>query len=93
MSLRESILNATDLSIRIRESASLVDRLKECRERVARMAREQKPPRMSIPVNWSDDDVFIDEALENAITILDAIGARDCVAALVQKMEEEDASR
>jgi len=44
----------------------LEERLLACCDRIGRMARETKGPRMSIPVEPGDDDIFITTTLEDA---------------------------
>src|SRR5258706_16091621 len=52
------------------ESGSLIERLKECQKRIGKMCSEERPPKMTIPVQWNDDDFFISTTLQDAITIL-----------------------
>lgn len=65
----------------VRASAPLVDRLRQCRERIGRMCSELRPPKMSIPVQWDDDDEFI------STTIQDAIEEREKYAALLAAVD------
>ena len=51
---------------RIQESAPLLDRLRECHARIGRMCAERRGPRMSIPAEWHDDDMFICTTIEEA---------------------------
>ena len=53
------------LEARVRETP-LVDRLKECRQRIGKMCSEGRPPRMCIPVQHDDDDFFISTTLSDA---------------------------
>lgn len=55
------------LKQRVRDSGTLVERLEESRRRIAKMCSERRGPRMSIPIDWSDDDFFICLTLEDAI--------------------------
>jgi hypothetical protein len=54
----------------VRESGSLLERLKECQHRVAAMCAERRPPKMTIPVQWNDDDWFINRTIDDAIETL-----------------------
>lgn len=54
----------------VTDSAPLMDRLKEARERIGKMCSERRGPRMSIPVQWYDDDVFICKTIEDAMAAL-----------------------
>lgn len=55
------------LDTQVRESAPLVERLKECQDRIAKMCKERRPPKMTIPVQWNDDDIFIIGTLKEAL--------------------------
>lgn len=52
----------------IRSSAPLLARLEDCRVRIGKMCSQRRPPRMTIPVQWDDDDMFISETIAEAIT-------------------------
>lgn len=54
----------------VRNSASLPDRLADCRRRIGEMCSDGRPPRMSVPVQWNDDDIFIVTTLEDAAKAL-----------------------
>lgn len=54
------------LEQKVRESGSLVERLESCRARIAAMCKEGRPPKMTIPVQWDDDDFFISVTLKDA---------------------------
>ena len=54
------------LEQKVRESGSLVERLESCRARIAAMCKEGRPPKMTIPVQWNDDDFFISVTLKDA---------------------------
>lgn len=56
-----------ELEEKVRQSGSLVERLNACRDRIGKMCSERRPPSMTIPVQWSDDDFFIDTTLKDAI--------------------------
>lgn len=59
----------------VRESGSLPERLAECRSRIGKMCSEGRPPKMSIPVQWNDDDFFINTTLKDAEQSVRADGA------------------
>lgn len=44
----------------------LLPRIRKCVERISDMCNERRPPSMSIPVQWYDDDVFITLTLQDA---------------------------
>jgi len=73
-----------ELEKKIRASASLVERLADSKARIGKMCSDLRPPKMSIPVNWNDDDVFITVALQDAIAAqqsmheTSAIVCQDC---------------
>jgi hypothetical protein len=52
---------------RVRESAPLAERLQQCYQRIGKMCSEGRPPRMSIPLQWDDDDFFISTTLQDAL--------------------------
>lgn len=58
------------LEQRARDSGSLLERLQDSRRRIGKMCSERRGPRMTIPVEWSDDDFYICLALEDAIAAL-----------------------
>lgn len=51
----------------VRESGTLVERLNSCITRIANMCKDGHPPKMTIPVQWNDDDFFIVTTLYDAI--------------------------
>lgn len=55
-----------ELEQKVRESGSLEERLESCRVRIAAMCRERRPPKMTIPVHWDDDDFFISTTIKDA---------------------------
>lgn len=57
------------------DSAPLIERLEQCRRRVASMCSEGRPPRMTIPVQWDDDDWFITTTLLHAIERIEELEA------------------
>lgn len=78
MSEREEALKA-----RVRETP-LLERLQDCRKRVGDMCAERRGPRMSIPVEYRDDDFYICLTVEDAKTE---------IAELRTHLLEADASR
>lgn len=58
------------LEQRVRESGGLLERLEDCRRRIGKMCSERRGPRMSIPVEWNDDDYFICLTIKDAIADL-----------------------
>ena len=57
------------LEQRVRET-DLLTRLEECQRRIGRMCSDGRPPRMSIPVQYHDDDFYICTTLRDALTAL-----------------------
>lgn len=55
-----------ELEQKVRESGSLVERLESCCARIGKMCSEGRPPKMTIPVQWYDDDFFISVTLKDA---------------------------
>lgn len=55
-----------ELEARIREQ-DLLTRLELCQSMIGKMCSEGRPPKMSIPVQHSDEDVFICTTLRDAI--------------------------
>ncbi len=66
------------LKARVRETP-LIERLNESRKRIAAMCSERRGPKMTIPVEYYDDDFFICATLEDA---------RDEVARLTKLNEQ-----
>lgn len=58
-----------DIKERIRQEP-LLERLSKCRWMIGRMCSELRPPKMSIPVRWYDEDMYIDETLKQAMEML-----------------------
>lgn len=54
------------LESRVREQ-DLLTRLEECQRRIGKMCSEGRCPRMSIPVQYDDDDFYIVTTLREAI--------------------------
>ena len=65
---------AEELKQRIRETP-LDERLDNAKRRIGRMCSEGRPPRMTIPVQYDDDDFYISTTLSDAqATIADLQG-------------------
>lgn len=60
----------------IRASASLTDRLRQARQRIAAMCSQKRGPRMSIPAQFDDDDLFISTTLSDAIAEINRLTDR-----------------
>lgn len=63
-----------DLEKQVRDSATLKERLEICRALIGKMCSEGRPPKMTIPVQWYDDDFFIGTTLKDAIEALEKAG-------------------
>ena len=63
------------LEARVRETP-LVDRLKECQQRIGNMCAELRGPKMSIPVEYYDDDFYICTTLADAQATVEALQAQ-----------------
>lgn len=59
-----------ELKRRVRESAPLTERLQDCKARLGKMCSQGRPPRMTIPVQWDDDDWFICRTIDDALAEL-----------------------
>jgi hypothetical protein len=73
------------LEARVRETP-LVDRLKECRQRIGKMCSEGRPPRMCIPLQHDDDDFFISTTLSDAQATVQALQRERDALKLVNEM-------
>lgn len=51
----------------VRESGSLSERLVISRSRIGKMCSESRPPKMTIPAQWNDDDFFISTTINDAM--------------------------
>lgn len=56
-----------ELEEMVRASGTLPDRLAESRARIGKMCSEKRPPKMTIPVQWDDDDFFISTTINDAM--------------------------
>lgn len=72
----------------------LLTRLEDCQRRIGKMCSEGRPPKMSIPVQHTDDDFFICTTLRDAIHYYKtvegstAIPSPDAAKALAQQFHE-----
>ena len=48
----------------------LLTRLDNCQRMIGKMCREGRPPKMTIPVQWNDEDFFITTTIKDAINEL-----------------------
>lgn len=61
-----------ELEKQIRE-IYLVPRLKLCTKMIGKMCAGRRPPKMSIPVQWDDEDIFIITTIKDAIAKMEAL--------------------
>jgi hypothetical protein len=54
-----------DLKAKVRETP-LKERLAMCKTMIGNMCSKVRPPKMTIPVHWEDEDIFINTTLEDA---------------------------
>jgi len=64
--------NAKELELKqkVRDSGLLIDRLNSVKEKISKMCRERRPPKVSIPIQWSDEDWFIITTIDDAMEAL-----------------------
>ncbi len=62
-----------ELKARVRE-IPLLKRLEECHRMIGEMCSEGRRPRMSIPVQWYDEDFYIGTTLDDAAEIVKLVG-------------------
>ena len=48
------------------QSIPLLERLDKSQDMIAKMCSEGRPPKMSIPLQWDDDDCYISQTLKDA---------------------------
>jgi len=60
-------MSQEELENQVRDSGSLIERLDKCHEMIGKMCKEGRPPKMTIPVQWHDEDFFISVTLQDAI--------------------------
>lgn len=61
-----------ELDKKVSESAPLLVRLDDCMDRIGKMCKEGRPPQMTIPCQWNDDDIFIVATIKEAVEQLRA---------------------
>lgn len=54
----------------VREDGTLVERLEKCRSMIGKMCKERRGPKMTIPLQWDDEDFYICRTIEDAISAL-----------------------
>jgi len=52
------------------QETPLIDRLEMCVAMIGKMCSEGRPPKMSIPVQYDDEDFFINRTLNDARNML-----------------------
>lgn len=67
---------------------ALVKRLKECQQRIGNMCKDGRPPKMRIPAQLHDDDLFICNTINEAIATLTAQGGEQTADTLLRKCHE-----
>jgi hypothetical protein len=68
--MTDNLTAEEQLEKRVRDSAPLMKRLEEITKRIAHMCANHHGPKMSIPVEWYDDDFFIATTIKDAIAAL-----------------------
>ena len=66
---KKNMSTLDDLLKRLRE-IPLDDRLKKSRRMIGKMCSEGRPPKMTIPVHWDDEDFFISNTIKDALEII-----------------------
>lgn len=56
---------------RQRDSDTLLVRLDKSRKMIGKMCSERRPPKMSIPVQWDDEDEYITGAINDAMAFIE----------------------
>lgn len=74
---------AGELRERLR-SIPLAERLAQIPDRISKMCAQGQPPRMSIPVQWNDDDWFITYTVKDALAAISARPTAD-IAVLAEE--------
>ncbi len=55
-----------DVKAQVRGSGFLSDRINACKNMIGKMCSEGRPPRMSVPVEFWNEDIFIVTTMEDA---------------------------
>ena len=58
-----------EMEARVHETP-LADRLEKCRVIVGKLCSDGRPPKMTIPVQWDDEDFFMSVTMKDAITAI-----------------------
>ncbi len=58
-------MNEKELEARVRDTP-LTERLEKCKSLIGQMCSQDRPPKMSIPVQWDDEDFFISTTINDA---------------------------
>lgn len=66
----------------------LPDRLGKCHAMIGSMCKERRPPYMSIPTQWYDEDVFISQTLRDAKELISAANESEAIA--LARRDERD---
>jgi hypothetical protein len=59
------------LEERVRQDGTLIERLGKCAGMIGVMCKEGRPPQMSIPVRWNDEDFYISTTITDAIAAVE----------------------
>lgn len=59
-------MSQRELEDQVRGSGTLKERLNKCHEMIGKMCKYGRPPKMTIPVHWDDEDFFISVTLQDA---------------------------
>lgn len=59
-----------ELEIAVRKSAGLEERLRKCQFMIGSMCDQGRPPKMSVPLQWRDEDFFIVSTISDAIKFI-----------------------
>jgi len=78
-------MSAEQLEKRVRDFGNLQARLEKCHDFIGKMCKDGRPPKMTIPVQWHDEDFFIATTIQDAIAELSALQAR--ITELEEKVE------
>jgi len=60
------MINLEEMKVKIRQ-VPLLERLKQVNRMVGGMVKERRPPKLSIPAQWYDEDLFIMVTIHDAI--------------------------
>ena len=74
------------LKLRVRE-ISLNERVKMCRKMIGGMCSKGRPPKMTIPVHWDDEDFFITTTLTDLEKAINRVGILEKALAYISEQE------